>query len=349
MIAYSCPSCGQAMKIPSEYAGKSGMCRACGKQFVTPMPSPVEMLPTDTQAQTAKRGPRRWLRAFVVLLLLSAVIGTPLAWFGAKEFAKYRKANIMAYGEGYVVEADNFIRRAEEKRAQVYRNEFVEWFKSESEKTSLNPSSLLIYVCGIGEEKLIPWLIGQGASTEFVNTLNQSPLTTAISGGHELCVLELLKNGADVNFAPRGGNSPLAVAVASDNVELTSHLESVGARLSDVERSALEKVEKGMAREAAEKERQALLASAQAVDDYSTQGQEFILRTQATVFECPPVDAALISRPLGTLAAGTVFTSIGSKRVGASTWVKFEYDMRDGTEGAAWFDSTGVQVAQVVN
>ena len=39
MIHYTCSTCGQALRIPDEYAGKKGSCKKCGMTFRVPRPA----------------------------------------------------------------------------------------------------------------------------------------------------------------------------------------------------------------------------------------------------------------------------------------------------------------------
>jgi hypothetical protein len=93
----------------------------------------------------------------------------------------------------------------------------------------------LIAAAHLGHDQVVRMLIAAKAPLDHVNNLGWTALIESIvlgDGGkrHVACLEALVKAGANVNLADRGGSTPLALARGRNYAEMTKILEAAGAR-----------------------------------------------------------------------------------------------------------------------
>ena len=101
--------------------------------------------------------------------------------------------------------------------------------------TSPYDGTALIAAAHLGHDEVVRALIAAQAPLDHVNNLGWTALIESIvlgDGGkrHVACLEALVKAGANVNLADRGGSTPLTLARRRGFAEMASILERAGAR-----------------------------------------------------------------------------------------------------------------------
>ena len=101
--------------------------------------------------------------------------------------------------------------------------------------TSRYDGTALIAAAHLGHERVVERLIAAGAPLDLVNNLGWTALIESIvlgDGGprHAATLRALVKAGADVNQADRGGTTPLALARGRGYTAMVEILQRAGAR-----------------------------------------------------------------------------------------------------------------------
>src|SRR5262245_57398157 len=101
--------------------------------------------------------------------------------------------------------------------------------------TSRYDGTALIAAAHLGHAEVVRTLIRAGAPLDHVNNLGWTALIESIvlgdgGAGHTATLKALVEAGANVNFADRNGQSPLALARARRYGEMVKILERAGAR-----------------------------------------------------------------------------------------------------------------------
>ncbi len=101
--------------------------------------------------------------------------------------------------------------------------------------TSPYDGTALIAAAHLGHAEVVRALIAAGAPLDHVNNLHWTALIESIvlgDGGknHLDCLTALVKAGANVSIADRGGQTPLALAKRRNYTEMKKVLEAAGAR-----------------------------------------------------------------------------------------------------------------------
>lgn len=81
-------------------------------------------------------------------------------------------------------------------------------------------------------EKIVQWLIENGAKVNSVTKSGSTPLFGAASAGLEKNGELLIKNGADVNLANKNGATPLHIASFNGNEKFVELLLNNGANIT---------------------------------------------------------------------------------------------------------------------
>ncbi|OUM65003.1 hypothetical protein PIROE2DRAFT_60299 [Piromyces sp. E2] len=87
-------------------------------------------------------------------------------------------------------------------------------------------NTLLLSLCSKsdGQDKIIKYLIDNGADVNKKNKHGDTPLIKAIRTWKNDIVKYLIENGADVNKVDKEGNSPLINAYYSENIPIINYL-----------------------------------------------------------------------------------------------------------------------------
>lgn len=72
MIELYCQHCGHPLKIPDQYAGRTGTCKNCGKKILVPVEG-FEPDPVSARTQKAKDIPYKWIAAAAAITVVLAV------------------------------------------------------------------------------------------------------------------------------------------------------------------------------------------------------------------------------------------------------------------------------------
>jgi uncharacterized protein len=101
--------------------------------------------------------------------------------------------------------------------------------------TSPYVGTALIAAAHLGHDEVVRTLVAAKAPLDHVNNLGWTALIESIvlgDGGrhHVACLDALVKAGANVNIADRGGQTPLALARGRNYAEMVKILEAAGAR-----------------------------------------------------------------------------------------------------------------------
>ncbi len=101
--------------------------------------------------------------------------------------------------------------------------------------TSPYDGTALIAAAHLGHDEIVRTLIAAKAPLDHVNNLGWTALIESIvlgDGGkrHVACLEALVKTGANVNLADRGGQTPLKLARGRDFAEMVKILEANGAK-----------------------------------------------------------------------------------------------------------------------
>jgi uncharacterized protein len=101
--------------------------------------------------------------------------------------------------------------------------------------TSPYVGTALIAAAHLGHDEVVRTLIAAHAPLDHVNNLGWTALIESIvlgNGGkrHVACLDALVKAGANVNIADRGGQTPLALARGRNYAEMVKILEAAGAK-----------------------------------------------------------------------------------------------------------------------
>jgi ankyrin repeat protein len=101
--------------------------------------------------------------------------------------------------------------------------------------TSSYEGTALIAAAHLGHDEVVRTLIAAKAPLDHVNNLGWTALIESIvlgNGGkrHVACLTALVKAGANVNLADRGGSTPLKLARGRGYSEMAKILEQAGAR-----------------------------------------------------------------------------------------------------------------------
>lgn len=101
--------------------------------------------------------------------------------------------------------------------------------------TSPYDGTALIAAAHLGHAEIVRTLIAAGAPLDHINNLHWTALIESIvlgDGGknHLDCLTALVKAGANVNIADRGGQTPLTLAKRRNYTEMVNVLDAAGAR-----------------------------------------------------------------------------------------------------------------------
>ena len=72
MIELYCQHCGHPLKIPDQYAGRTGTCKNCGKKILVPVEG-FEPDPVSAPTQKAKDIPYKWIGAAAAITVVLAI------------------------------------------------------------------------------------------------------------------------------------------------------------------------------------------------------------------------------------------------------------------------------------
>ena len=98
-------------------------------------------------------------------------------------------------------------------------------------------STLLRTAVNGGHEKLLSELIGGGAEINCYNQDGKTPLYLAVDGGYDKMVLELIESGADPNCSDADGKTPLHIAASKNYAGLMHQLIHNGAEVDPGDRA----------------------------------------------------------------------------------------------------------------
>ena len=82
-----------------------------------------------------------------------------------------------------------------------------------------------------GSEKMVRFLVSQGANVNVSNEYGETPLHLAITSGSLSVIRFLVDSGADVHAADRGGQTALELAAAEDNEDVARFLIDKGVNI----------------------------------------------------------------------------------------------------------------------